>query len=437
MKFSFLHMADLHLGYYQYNSDQRFNDFAKAAIWAAEEAVKRSVNFVLVAGDLFHKRSNLQPTTLAQAEYFFNLLKQAGIPCVMIEGNHDRPLYRDSGITWCQYLTQHKLVTLLNFVPSTSGKLDEARCDTPGSYVEVLEKVFVFGVGYKGSGLRTTLHEMTSPLRKVSQKGTYSVLALHAGLQGQLPEHIQDTLSPNDLEPFASSVDYVALGHFHKPFQLDDWIFNPGSLEVTGWDQYSPNRPGGVELVEVDTDRLPKHQVTHLASPVRPRIGEQFDVSNAESPLALGQQFESYMQNRWVKIHAAVAGKARPILRIVLTGQIRFDAFQLNLQELVDRAEGICRPLVCQIVLADRPSLSIGDPEAANESLSQIEHRILREMILQHPYYGKDPDTWLAAVQSTSELVLARAEPELVYTTLSSFNSNVLSVRKQTPDATA
>ena len=437
MKFSFLHMADLHLGYYQYNSDQRFNDFAKAAIWAAEEAVQRSVNFVLVAGDLFHKRSNLQPTTLAQAEFFFNLLKQAEIPCVMIEGNHDRPLYRDSGITWCQYLTQHHLVTLLNFVPGSSGKLDEAHCDSPGSYVEVMEKVFVFGVGYKGSGLRTTLHDLASPLREISQKGTYSVLALHAGLHGQLPEHIQDTLGIDDLEPFASLVDYVALGHYHKPFKLDDWIFNPGSLEVTGWDQYSPNRPGGVEFVEVDTDKVPKHQVTHLASPIRPRIGEQFDVGRAESPFALGEQFETYMQNRWNDQHAVAVGNNQPILRILLTGEIRFDAFQLNLQDLVDRAERICHPLVCQIELADHPNLSVSDPEAANESLSQIEHRILREMISQHPYYGKDPDTWLAAVQSTSELVLARAGPELVYTTLSSFDSNKLSEPKQTPDATA
>jgi len=77
MKFSFLHMADLHLGNYQYGSKDRFNDFALAAMWAAQTAIAHEVNFVVVAGDLFHKRSNLQPTTLRQAEALLTALRQA------------------------------------------------------------------------------------------------------------------------------------------------------------------------------------------------------------------------------------------------------------------------------------------------------------------------------------------------------------------------
>ncbi len=422
MKFSFLHMADLHLGYYQYSSRERFNDFAHAARWAAQEAINHAVNFVVVAGDLFHKRSNLQPTTLRQAEYFLGLLRQAAIPCVMVEGNHDRPLYRDSGITWCQYLAQHELVTLLNYMPDASGDLVAADRDTTGSFIEVMEQVFVFGVGYKGAGLRTTLDAFAAPLHKVSQHGAYSILALHAGLQGQLPEHVPDTLGLGDLEPFASAVDYVALGHFHKPFHLNDWIFNPGSLEVTAWDQYDPHRPGGMELVQVDTQQEPLHQVTHLASPVRPRIREQFDVSQADSPPELGAQFESHLQNRWDEIHKAATGATAPVLRVLLTGTLRFAAFQLDFQDLMERAERICNPLVCQIVLVDRPDFSMGDPEAANESLQEVEYRILRDMIGRHPDYGTDPQRWLAIVQHTSDLVLAKAEPRLVYETLNSMD---------------
>jgi len=422
MKFSFLHMADLHLGNYQYGSKDRFNDFALAAMWAAQTAIAHEVNFVVVAGDLFHKRSNLQPTTLRQAEALLTALRQAEIPCILIEGNHDRPLYRDSGITWCEYLAQHELVTLLNYVSDTADELVAAGSDTPGNFTEVMKQVFVFGVGYKGAGLRTTLEALAAPLRRVGRQGAYVVLVLHAGLQGQLPEHVPATLGLDDLEPWTAAVDYVALGHFHKPFRLNDWIFNPGSLEVTAWDQYDPARLGGVALVQVDTCQEPKHQVTYLAAPIRPRIQERFDVSRADSPQALGRQFESHLQRRWDEVHKAVTGARRPVLRVLLTGTLRFEAFRLDLQDLHERAERICNPLVCQIVLVDRPDFSLGDPEAAVESLGAVEHKILRDMIAQHPDYGADPEKWLAIVQHTSELVLAKADPQLVYETLNAMD---------------
>ena len=83
------------------------------------------------------------------------------------------------------------------------------------------------GLVTKGAGLRKTLNSFASPLREVSQDGAYSILAIHAGMQGQLPEHIPDTLDMASLKPFHTLVDYVALGHYHKPFQLDNWVFNP------------------------------------------------------------------------------------------------------------------------------------------------------------------------------------------------------------------
>lgn len=422
MKFSFLHMADLHLGYNQYGSKERFNDFAKAAAWAAQEAVSQEVSFVVIAGDLFHKRSNLQPTTLRQAEHFLKILKNAGIPCVMIEGNHDRPLYRDKGITWCQYLAQHGLVTLLNFIPESSESLIAANQDTVGSFFEVVDKVFVFGVGYKGAGLRATLNALVSPLHEVSQDGAYSLLAVHAGLQGQLPEHVPDTLDLGCLKPFETSVDYIALGHYHKPFQLEEWIYNPGSLEVTAWDQYRPEQPGGLKMVDVDTDQVPKHRVTHLPSPIRPRIKERFDIGKATDSQELGVQFESYLQRRWQNVHKAESKGTAPILQVMLEGELKFEAFKLNLQELVDRAERICNPLVCHLTLVDRPELSIGENDGNNETLKEVEHRVLREMIMQHPSYCSEPDRWLNAVKNTSELVLGKAEPQLVYESLSAFD---------------
>ena len=56
MKTRFLHCADIHLGYNQYNSPERGNDFASAFFAVIDTAIAEQVDFVILAGDLFHKR---------------------------------------------------------------------------------------------------------------------------------------------------------------------------------------------------------------------------------------------------------------------------------------------------------------------------------------------------------------------------------------------
>ena len=191
---------------------------------------------------------------------------------------------------------------------------------------------------------------------------------------------------------------------------------------MTAWDQYRPEYPGGLKLVHVDTNQVPKHRVTHLPSPIRPRIRERIDISRAGNPQELGELFEAHLQSRWQEVHKKTSGGKSPVLQIALVGELGFEAFQLDIQDLVDRADMICKPLVCQIALVESPELFLSDPDEEDESLTEVEHRILRDMILQHPSYRSTPDRWLDAVKTTSELVMARAEPKLVYETLNSFD---------------
>lgn len=48
---SFLHIADIHLGYQQYGLSERFSDFSRAFLHLVDTAVARRVDFVLLAGD--------------------------------------------------------------------------------------------------------------------------------------------------------------------------------------------------------------------------------------------------------------------------------------------------------------------------------------------------------------------------------------------------
>jgi len=86
--FSFVHVADLHLGYSQYNSDVRREDFNATFREVVEKTVELKPDFMLIAGDLFqHARpSNI---TLENAIASFRKLRDDKIPVLTVDGSHD------------------------------------------------------------------------------------------------------------------------------------------------------------------------------------------------------------------------------------------------------------------------------------------------------------------------------------------------------------
>ncbi len=116
MRAKFLHFADCHLGYRQYNSVERANDFARAFFAVIDVAIQEKVDFVVLAGDLFQKRA-IDALTLNQAVKGLERLRDKGIPCIAVEGNHELAYFSES-IGWVRFLALNDLVILLN--PKTS-----------------------------------------------------------------------------------------------------------------------------------------------------------------------------------------------------------------------------------------------------------------------------------------------------------------------------
>ena len=58
----FMHIADIHLGYRQYNLFERFKDFGKAFRQIINIAIEKKVDFIICAGDLFD-RDSIDPIT--------------------------------------------------------------------------------------------------------------------------------------------------------------------------------------------------------------------------------------------------------------------------------------------------------------------------------------------------------------------------------------
>ncbi len=93
MSFTFLHVADVHLGFRAYDKTEavsKFNLRENDVYTAWQEFIRYArnnpVDAVLIAGDLFDSNTP-QPAAYAMA----NALRTLACPCIIIMGNHERP----------------------------------------------------------------------------------------------------------------------------------------------------------------------------------------------------------------------------------------------------------------------------------------------------------------------------------------------------------
>src|SRR5579864_5519467 len=284
MKASFMHIADTHLGYEQYGVRERFNDFSRAFWDIIDDALYREADFLVIAGDLFHKRA-IDALTLIHAIEGLKKLKAKNIPVIAIEGNHDRSYYRE-GISWLQFLCHEQYLKLL--IPRMR---DGAPVIAPweqstmaGSHVDILDgKVRVYGLPWQGSSTVRTIEGMAQALEAAREAEEavgieYRLLMMHTGLDGIVPR-VQGLPTMSQFQLLRPHVDYLALGHVHKPFEFHDWMYNPGSTETCGAEE-AAWEDRGYYFVEIDTGSAAqangtdgttlKHRATHLISKRRP-----------------------------------------------------------------------------------------------------------------------------------------------------------------------
>ncbi|KKN31379.1 hypothetical protein LCGC14_0824590 [marine sediment metagenome] len=240
MNTKFLHIADVHLGKRQYNNNERYQDYFKAFKWILELAIQEGVDFVLIAGDLFDNRQ-VSPYVLTEVFYLIRNFKTKSqkalnheIPLICIEGNHDNPIY--SRQSWMTFLADLDLIILL------SGEYDKYKKTISfdpydpktrrGGMIQI-NNVNIYGVSFYGSSTVHLFQPIVEAITVDSSK--LNVLMMHFGVDGQDQSKPGIKLS----DPFNnlhSKVDYLALGHYHKLYQLprmDPWIHNPGALEIT------------------------------------------------------------------------------------------------------------------------------------------------------------------------------------------------------------
>jgi DNA repair exonuclease SbcCD nuclease subunit len=216
------HLADTHLGYRAlYRADletgrnQRAVDVERAYARAVADILIREVDLVVHAGDVFH---HTRPSWQAMRSFLVETRKlgAAGLPAVVIAGNHDTPRLRTSGSAFSV------LALALPEVRFVTGYDLE---DVEFPELELLVVAVPHGA-------------LTNPNPPVPSPwpGKRNVLVVHGLVPGLLPrggrEPGEEELNPLLLD---ADFDYVALGHYHVWGPQGHKAWYSGSTERTGW----------------------------------------------------------------------------------------------------------------------------------------------------------------------------------------------------------
>ncbi len=407
----FLHIADVHLGCTRYQLPESQRDFFDAWIDVLRKyAIDGNVDFVLMAGDFFHKRQ-IPPETMNYAFAGLSLLKDHGIPVVSIEGNHDQK-HTDTEYSWLRSLENWGLIKLLeprnidgNFIyePWDPDSENYVR----GGYIDI-GRARIFGSAWYGASANWAIPMLTKAIGERRRDGAFHILMLHTDVEGH-QTHPIPALTLANLKELKAVTDYVAIGHTHMCFEIDNWAFNPGSLEITKIDEFQETR--GAWLVEVgDDDSV---HATHVRDYVqRPfqRLG--FDVSGIADPkIVTSGVFEKVAESARV----AEEGKPAPIIEITLRGQLGFPNSLLETQKMRDEVQKRTGALHVRVKNHTVPLDYAVAPDLDDDaSRGQLERRVIEDLIMRDNRYKSRSEAMADAVIGAKQMVLSDEEPEKI-----------------------
>jgi DNA repair exonuclease SbcCD nuclease subunit len=373
----FLHLADIHLGIRRYRSEERARDFFFAFKDCLERyALRERVDFVLIAGDFFDAR-RVEPQAMNQAMYGLNRLREAGIPVIVIEGNHDQR-ETTSRFSWLRSLSEWGYVKLLEPVYDEGVTRYEPWDETrrSGSYID-LGEVRVFGSNWYGATANQMLPILVDALREHRSPTRFNVMMLHTDVEGQINRPIP-ALTVAKINELKGIADYLALGHTHRNFEIDGWIYNPGSLEACSVDEAGHKR--GAYLVEVRDQRHTARLVQDYYQ--RPILRREFDCSPYGNPEDLGAELFNRLRREVTPYDEARAEAPAPVIELSLRGHLQFKSSLLDVNRIREEIKAEFKPLLSIVRNQTVPvEYAVAAGLAEHVTRTERERRVIEDLI--------------------------------------------------------
>lgn len=275
-----LHFADLHLGVENYGRldsatglSTRLMDFLRAYDQVVDYTLENDVSLVVFAGDAYKTRD---PSPTYQREFAKRIrrLSAAGIPTVLVAGNHDTPHAAGRATTVDIFAT----LEVENVY--VARKPEATRIETKDGPVQIVALPWVTRSAllareeYKNKNLEeinqlildkvTNIVEgpdgLISQLDPAVSGATPTILTAHATVQGAVYGSERSVMLGQEVILPPSLVknpvfDYVALGHIHKHQVLneDPPVIYAGSIERIDFGEEREDK--GFVVAEVERGR--------------------------------------------------------------------------------------------------------------------------------------------------------------------------------------
>ncbi|MBA4183893.1 MAG: hypothetical protein H0X49_07750, partial [Acidobacteria bacterium] len=194
-----------------------------------------------------------------------------------------------------------------------------------------------------------------------------------------------------------------------KSYEIDNWAFNPGSLEITSIDEFRETR--GAFLIDVGENN--EVNATHLRDyRQRPFQRLSFDVSGyAESKEITEAVLE--LVEREAKTFDANA--PRPIYEITLRGHLGFPNSNLELQKIREEARELTDALHVRIKNHSAPiEYAVAADVGEDVSREMLERRVVEDLIIRDNRYKTRVEEMADAVVGAKRLALSDETPDKI-----------------------
>lgn len=271
-------ISDLHLGFRQYGSIEREEDFYSQLFMVRDKINKENVDMVIIAGDLFDKPNTSPAAINAYREGVGNLNVDI---IIAIQGNHTMIL-RDNHYSIDEFFGEDEICGyyLLKDDTFTTDLFSLSDSDSIFSKYKN-SKVVVDGITYRGNSKIDEFLDIQKELAEKEYKDVKTrILVVHQSFKeycGFTGEEL--SIKDLDLKPY----DYVICGHIHS--RCDDIIgdtcfIQPGSIERMNTTEALDEMENGKGFYLIDTE---KNNVSfhHVDCPRKFLLGE-IDISSKE-----------------------------------------------------------------------------------------------------------------------------------------------------------
>lgn len=311
MDIRLLHIADIHIGMENYGRtdpktglNQRVMDFLRRLSDAVDYALDRDMDVVIFAGDAYKTRD---PNPTFQREFARRMkrLADAGIPVVMLVGNHDLPAVAQRATSISIFST----LDVPNVVVGDREKLWQLTCRR-GQPLQVATAPYPLKSGLltdeatRGKSIAEVdallQQALTENIRALAHEAQQrpdipAVLTGHFSVQEASQGSERNIMIGRDVAVPRSTLadpawDYVALGHIHKHQSLNGDAHPPvlysGSIERIDFGE--EREPKGWVDVTLRRGHTDWQYVQHYKLPARPFVTIRVDLREAaEEPTGM------------------------------------------------------------------------------------------------------------------------------------------------------